>query len=149
MSFSVGERWASSSQFGRQMTAHSQSLLWAAFECEGVLWLYFTSLAFIPLLLHTPHRLHEALHGKKTWFGRAEGHALGMPGLAESLERGHSAWALCWSMHRPRWWLLRPCERWAVLPMYVMDLIQKSPCQILLGCAMQETKLGLDDPFWP
>lgn len=86
MSFSVGERWASSSQFGRQMIAHPQNLLWAACVCEGVLWLYFTPLASIPLLLHTPHRLREALRGKKTWFGRAEGHALGMPGLAVSGE---------------------------------------------------------------
>lgn len=135
MSISVGERWASSSQFGRQMTAHPQNLLRAACECEGVLWLYFTSLAFIPLLLHTPHRLREVLHGKKTWFGRAEG-------LWDARTSGVS-----WegSMHRPQWCHLHPCEWWAVLPMYVLGLIQKLPCQSLLDCATCETKL--DDPF--
>lgn len=50
--------------------------------------MYFTSLAFISLLLHTAHRLCEDLCGKKTWSGRAEGRAFGMPGLVESLERG-------------------------------------------------------------
>lgn len=56
----------------RQMTAHPQNLIRAACELEGALRLYFPSLAFIPLLFHTPLRLCEALlwKGKQVWKGR-------------------------------------------------------------------------------
>lgn len=87
----------------RQITAYHQNQTWAAWELAGALWLYFTSLAFILLLLHTLHRLCKALHGKETLFGIGRGHALVTPGLVEPLEREYSAWVLQRSMHRPRW----------------------------------------------
>lgn len=69
----------------RQMTARRHNLIWEACEFEGELWLYFTSLVFIPLLLHTPHRLCEAVRRKEIWHRRGRGHALGTPGLVEPL----------------------------------------------------------------
>lgn len=75
----------------RQMTARPQNLIWAACKFEGELWLYFTSLVFIPLLLHAPHRMREAVCGKETWHRKGGGRVLGAPGFMEPLELGCSA----------------------------------------------------------
>lgn len=48
---------------------------------------YLISFPLCSLLLHTPCRLSEVLSGKKTWLGRAEGHAFGMQDWS-SLSRG-------------------------------------------------------------
>ena len=139
--------WTSSED--RQMTAHPQNLIWAACEFEGVLWLYFTSLAFIPLLLRTPHRLCEALHGKETWFRRGGDHALETPGLVEPLERGRSAWVLRRSVQRPwgRSTVVPPAPLWKMgcrsKGCYGLDTEIAVPDS--LDCAMCEIKL--DDPF--
>lgn len=45
---------------------------------------------------------------------------------------GHSVGACTGHEEGLQWCHLCPCERWAVLPMYDMDLIQKLPWQILL-----------------
>lgn len=135
----------------RQMRALPQNLIWAACEFQGALWLYFTSLAFILLLLHTPHRLCEVLHGKETWFRRGGGHALGTPGLVEPFGRGRSAQALWRSMHRPwgRATAVPPAPLWKIgcrsNGCYGLDAEIAVPDS--LDCAMREIKL--DDFFWP
>lgn len=150
-SISVGERWASLKKFGRK-TGDSPSLepdLSSLWEFEGALWLYLTSLALIPLLLHTSHRLRKALRGKETWFRRGGSHALGTPGIVEPLERGRSAQTLRRSMHRSRGraTAVPPAPAWKMgccsNGRYGLDAEIAVPGS--LDCATREIKL--DDPF--
>ena len=150
--FQCRERWASLNQFGRQMTARPQNLIWAACEFEGELRLYFTSLAFTPLLLHTPRRLcHWALCGEEIWFGRGGGHALGTLDLGEPLAMGCSVQALWRSVHRP--WgkatVVPPAPLWKTgcRSNGCHGLDAKIAMPDSLDCATREIKL--DDPFWP
>lgn len=136
MSISVRKRWASLNQFGRNT---NDSLLWE--PDLSSLWVWRSIiLIFYLTSFHSPASPYplqavwnSPWHGNQVHKGRRP--VLAMPGLVELLEMGFSAWVLLKSIHRPwegsQWCHLNPCERWAVVPADVTDLLQKVLSQIL------------------